>query len=240
MQAQQTVVSASLILSGPCHPAWNMAVDEALLRCAQDEGIPRLIVRFYGWDRPSASMGYFQNYRAAQAVCAGEAAPRFIVRRATGGGMVRHGADWTYSLVYPQNALAGGANDYQFVHGLIQQALQQTMGWSDMAALPEEFGHRGRIAQCFVQPSAFDLMRGSRKIAGAAQKRSKGWMLHQGTVDLAADADAIAGTGMAFARILEKYAGGELSRRDLTPGEEAQAKGLLESRYATEAWNRKF
>ena len=86
-----------LLNSGPGHCAFNMAFDEALL-----EGMPRLgkpVLRFYGWVEPAASFGYFQKFAEVERLTH----LRPLVRRPTGGAIVTHDRDWTYSLVVPTN-----------------------------------------------------------------------------------------------------------------------------------------
>ena len=84
-----------LLNSSPGAADLNMALDEALLEFASQSGKP--VSRFYGWVERAASFGYSQKY--------GEVARltvlRPLVRRPTGGGLVPHDADWTYSLVFP-------------------------------------------------------------------------------------------------------------------------------------------
>src|SRR5882672_6639797 len=84
-----------LLQCGPRAAAVNMALDEALLELA-----PRLnqpILRFYSWDESAASFGYFQKLAEIS-----HATPlRPLVRRPTGGGLVPHDSDWTYSLIFP-------------------------------------------------------------------------------------------------------------------------------------------
>src|SRR5512136_3380387 len=84
-----------LLNSGNCDPASNMALDEALLLAAARLGRP--VLRFYGWTEPAASFGYFQKYAEIEQTTR----LRPLVRRPTGGGLVPHDADWTYSLVFP-------------------------------------------------------------------------------------------------------------------------------------------
>ena len=73
-----------------------MALDEALL-----ESVSRLVrpvLRFYGWTAPAAYVWLFPE------ILGGGTPPRgcvHFVRRPTGGGIVPHDADWTYSLVFP-------------------------------------------------------------------------------------------------------------------------------------------
>ena len=74
-------------------PAWNMAADEVLLTRAAARGRP--LLRFYGWDRPAVTIGYVQNHDAAPA------AGYTVIRRPTGGGVVFHDHDITYTAVFP-------------------------------------------------------------------------------------------------------------------------------------------
>ena len=72
--------------------AENMAIDEALLETAV---VPT--IRFYRWRSPALSFGYFGKFSDVAVY----AAERDLVRRWTGGGIVFHGDDLTYSIVIP-------------------------------------------------------------------------------------------------------------------------------------------
>jgi hypothetical protein len=90
-------VDIRLIIDPPQNGAWNMAVDEALLLDAIEDGSATL--RFYQWSEPTLSLGYFQRYadrnqHHASRNCA-------IVRRQSGGGAILHDRELTYSLVLP-------------------------------------------------------------------------------------------------------------------------------------------
>ena len=54
-----------LIIDPPAPGAWNMAVDEALLLDAAENGLATL--RFYQWSEPTLSLGYFQRVRRSRA-----------------------------------------------------------------------------------------------------------------------------------------------------------------------------
>src|SRR5580692_3099009 len=79
-----------LLLHGPDSPARNMAVDEALLREVREP-----VLRLYEWSVPAVSLGYFQSASLAPE-------DRPFVRRYTGGGLVDHARDITYTLVLPR------------------------------------------------------------------------------------------------------------------------------------------
>src|SRR5437016_7001273 len=69
-----------------------MALDEVLLETSTS---PTL--RSYRWKSPALSFGYFGSY----AEVADQRGAREIVRRWTGGGVVPHGDDLTYSVIIP-------------------------------------------------------------------------------------------------------------------------------------------
>src|SRR5438876_2165991 len=97
--------------------ALNMAMDEALLESAQ---VPS--IRFYRWDALALSFGYFGKF----ADVADYASERALVRRWTGGGVVFHGDDLTYSIVIPPSDSTfreSSMSIYAAVHEAICNAL---------------------------------------------------------------------------------------------------------------------
>src|SRR5262245_43661238 len=86
-----------VIDSGEGAADFNMAFDEALLEFVATIGQP--VLRFYGWNESAASFGYSQRYSDVSRWTV----LRPLVRRPTGGGLVSHDKDWTYSLVFPPN-----------------------------------------------------------------------------------------------------------------------------------------
>ncbi|MBX3423638.1 MAG: hypothetical protein KF752_18940 [Pirellulaceae bacterium] len=75
----------------------NMAIDQTMLQRTAQDRLPRL--RFYQWDQPTVSLGYFQKFGDYQKFPLVGTLP--VVRRATGGGAIVHHHDWTYSLTVP-------------------------------------------------------------------------------------------------------------------------------------------
>jgi len=161
--------------TGPGDPAFNMALDEALL-----ESMPRLgcpVLRFYGWTQPAASFGYFQKYAEVERLTP----LRPLVRRPTGGGIVPHKDDWTYSVVVPTShpwysLLA--IESYRSVHEWIRQAFASLGVQAELALQPQ----REQAGQCFMGYEQFDVLVRGRKIAGAAQRRRRDGLLIQGSV----------------------------------------------------------
>jgi lipoate-protein ligase A len=164
-----------LIRSGAGEPAHNMALDNALLEAAAAIGKP--VLRFYGWTEPAATFGYFQKYRDVERWTK----LRPLIRRPTGGGLVPHDADWTYSLVFPPadpwHALSA-VKSYQRVHEWIRLAFQKVGVLTELAACCR----KALPGQCFVGNEKFDVLWHERKVAGAAQRRNRNGLLIQGSV----------------------------------------------------------
>jgi lipoyl(octanoyl) transferase len=150
----------------------NMALDEALLEKAS---VP--LLRFYRWQRPSISFGYFGRY----AEVAHESGQREIVRRWTGGGIVPHGDDLTYSVIIPAaHALFEGSSPeiYRAIHEALQAALKANGIAADLFRETTP-----KISEaCFANAVRADVMSAGRKIAGAAHRRSRAGLLHQGSI----------------------------------------------------------
>src|SRR6516225_9123517 len=108
-----------VLRSGAGDPALNIALDEALLEAAVRLNGP--ILRFYGWTEPAASFGYFQHYSDVERLTL----LRPLVRRPTGGGIVPHDRDWTYSAVFPPSHPWYGfsaVQSYRQIHEWIRRA----------------------------------------------------------------------------------------------------------------------
>ncbi|MSU61391.1 MAG: hypothetical protein EXS31_03185 [Pedosphaera sp.] len=164
-----------LLQSGVCASAWNMAWDEALLESAVTRSDP--VVRFYGWREAAATFGYSQRF----ADVSRWTTLRPLIRRPTGGGLVLHDSDWTYSVVIPPSHSwyqLRAAESYQRMHEWIRDAFARMNLVTELSP----GCHKDIPGQCFAGAEKFDVLRAGRKIAGAAQRRNKDGLLIQGSV----------------------------------------------------------
>lgn len=164
-----------ILQSGACPPAYNMALDEALLEAATRLEQP--VLRFYGWTLPAATFGYSQRY----AEVSSWTALRPLVRRPTGGGLVPHDRDWTYSLAFPVDHpwyRKKAVESYRAVHEWIQRAFARVGVQGELAAA----ARKSVPGQCFIGAEQFDLLLAGSKIAGAAQRRTRAGLLIQGSI----------------------------------------------------------
>ena len=164
-----------LLNSGKCDPAFNMALDEALLENASRLNAP--VLRFYGWTAPAATVGYFQKISEVE-----RATPlRPLIRRPTGGGIVPHDADWTYSAVFPPGHewhSLKAEESYRRIHDWLRRTFAEMNVATELAPCCK----KSLPGQCFVGHEKHDLLWHGKKIAGAAQRRNQLGLLIQGSV----------------------------------------------------------
>ncbi len=195
--------------------AMNMAVDEALLEFARTPSL-----RFYCWRTASLSFGYFGTFASV----AEHQTDRDIVRRWTGGGSVFHGRDFTYSLVLPARHASASRSVYAAVHEAIRRALSGSVEVSLADAAAPKISDA-----CFANPVEADVMANGQKIAGAAQRRTRAGLLHQGSIQL----DSLPGE---FARAFAGEVCSAFEPRDLPRAVLDRALQIAQERYATAAW----
>ena len=221
-----------LLQSGPGDPAFNMALDEALLNAAPRLGRP--VLRFYGWTEPAASFGYFQRYADIERMTP----LRPLVRRPTGGGLVPHDADWTYSLVFPPTAGWYGlsaTNSYRQMHEWIRAAFARLGVPTELAPACS----KTLPGQCFQGHEMFDLLWRGRKIAGAAQRRTRDGLLIQGSVQPRQLAAARTDWEKAMCETARIEQGAEWTSFEPDAALAERAEELARRKYSQREYNRK-
>lgn len=150
--------------------ALNMAIDQVLLETTTEP-----VLRIYDWEQPTISFGYRHDFTERN-----DDLP--VVRRWTGGGIVRHQQDATYAIIVPHGhpwARTRPLDSYHSLHHALAMCLNQS-GDEPCRLATEADCKPGTL--CFDAPAMFDVLRGDTKIAGAGQRRSRAGLLHQGSV----------------------------------------------------------
>jgi lipoate-protein ligase A len=161
---------------------YNMAIDEAMLTL-QSKCNLKPTLRVYGWTRPTFSFGYFQKMDDEVEVEACRMAKVDLIKRPTGGGMVVHGWDLTYTVVVgldnpliPREPI----NSYRIIGQCVVEALKDL----GIEAYTSSSASEADLNVCLAKSALYDVMIENKKVAGAAQRRRKGVLLNQGYIAL--------------------------------------------------------
>lgn len=164
-----------------------MAIDEALLDCFTPDSDPP-ILRLYGWSPAAFSFGRFQNPEETIDLDRCHADNITAVRRITGGGIIFHGSELTYSLVVSSDFAGGGSRVkdafFQLTSFLLDFYRQLGLD-ADYAAnrrTGERFG--SRTALCFAGLESCDILINGKKIGGNAQRRIRNIIFQHGSIPL--------------------------------------------------------
>ncbi len=225
----------------------NMADDLLLL-----EHFPRpetIRWRHYGWSRPAFTFGYGQKYDLVKNRLAEYPGCR-LCRRPTGGGIVDHLDDWTYSLVLPAGHPLYRDRTCQ-IYRLVHKALAEALHDHGLSASLEESQAKSNgkcvitaveAAECFFGPAEHDVVNPStgRKIAGGALKRNRYGLLFQGSVDRTAagtigDWFALAAT---FTQVLGRRLEAEPKAEPWPEFQPGRAE-TISALFASDDWNRR-
>ena len=221
----------------PRPAALNMALDEVLL---EGIGVAPLL-RIYRWERPAVSFGYFGCVEDA----AREWPDREMVRRWTGGGIVAHGQDLTFSLLVPRSsplAAMRPAESYRRIHAAVASALADAGHPGGVLQSAAPVGDADAPHACFKNPVRHDLLLADRKVAGGAQRRTRRGLLHQGSIQLAVPGQRVPGAGNPepLAAFLPRAFGTVLEARGLAAGEIEAATALAATKYGNATWLRRM
>lgn len=161
--------------------AENMALDFLLLQRWPKPPVPRF--RHYGWRGPAFTFGYAQKIAAVRALLPPDVTLD-LCRRPTGGGLVDHRDDWTYTLVIPRGHPLEdlrATQSYREVHEALATALRAQGVACVLKTAADETEGKGI---CFQRAEIYDVVHATsgEKIAGAAQKRNKHGLLFQGSI----------------------------------------------------------
>ncbi len=202
-----------LIIDGALDGAANMAVDDALLDEVQRSPGARTVVRFYGWRRPTISLGRNQKIENAVDVDYCRANGIDIVHRPTGGRAVLHDDELTYAVISNDSSYFGDT-----IYGNYRRVSEALcLGYNDLgiAAIlaPDtrkpDVPDNGIDPPCFLSPSRYELMVDGRKIVGSAQRRVRRSFLQHGSMPITCNRDHLArATGLTdSAPLLMEMAG---------------------------------
>lgn len=170
---------------GAHDPAAAMARDAALLAAAEAGAEP--VLRLHRFAPHGITLGYAQDPAAELDLgrCARDGVP--WARRPTGGRAIFHAEEWTYALAAPLDDPAWGgdlATAYARTSDLVLRSLIRlgVPARRAAAAAPAWRAGGGPAPPCFASRSRHEIVLGTGKLVGSAQRRTRRALLQQGSV----------------------------------------------------------
>lgn len=178
----------NIIDSGRHSAAWNMQKDCELLDSL--DSTPSLTFHLYDWEAPSATFGHFSNPMDFLSSSSVAEYGLQLARRPTGGGVIFHEFDFAFSILisaahpwFSSNTLA----NYEVINRRVAASIKEFLSTHPPLQLfkpATETSKPSRPSFCMAQLTPYDVALGGKKIAGAAQRRTKKGILHQGSICL--------------------------------------------------------
>jgi lipoate-protein ligase A len=167
-----------LILTNINSAKMNMAIDKALTISYQKDDTP--ILRFYTWEN-SFTVGLSQDLEHYSDLK--EIYKDNCSKRITGGGVLFHGHDISYSLILSNNEL-GNLNVKQSYEKICQFLLEfyKQLGLNPSFVKDSEYIKLKKNEFCQVGFEAYDIVINGNKIGGNAQKRNKKLIFQHGSI----------------------------------------------------------
>ncbi len=163
-----------VIIDGAGAPERNMAADETLARSMQVRG-GSPFARFYRWNPPSMSFGYFQPVERLVDIRAAEAAGIGVVRRKSGGKMVFHADEITFSIGMSLPLLRHGIAGKGDFLSCFQALMRPLVDALTVAGVPARFSENQEVESgrsdrihCYAAAAGHSIYAGGKKLIGAA------------------------------------------------------------------------
>ncbi|OGS57784.1 MAG: hypothetical protein A3J79_02755 [Elusimicrobia bacterium RIFOXYB2_FULL_62_6] len=233
-------MTEGLIIETPEFDAYEqMAADELLC-----ESIPSPhTLRFYNWRQPGVTFGYSQRIAAVKAsVEAQRPGLKDIVRRPTGGGIVFHESDLTFSFIFRQpGTFFEPAKTYDRLHRAITGAYARAgVGFELLNARTPDYRTNDPAMDCFAKPVNLDILYNGKKVLGGALRKFGDHMLYQASFQ-APDSRTNAGFHRnTVIKALGEEFGLSWKTVGFSAGELEKVKGLVLSKYGSNGWNERI
>jgi len=235
-----------------------MALDEAMARSLEGG---QALLRTYAWTRPTVSFGRNEPARGLWSEDAAEGLGMDFVRRPTGGRVVLHDTEVTYTVLVPVRAMGGPREAYRRINAALAAAMRglgadvDAVGGETPDTLPLDAG------PCFQSPAEGEVVGLGRKLIGSAQARVGGALLQHGSIILSGDQSRLAAlnpeadgferpatleelvgpvdfdtVAVTVAAAMSAEFGGVWTESELRPDELRAAEELVTTRYGRPEW----
>jgi len=173
-----------LIRSKPHTGAYNMALDQKIFTRYLEDGVP--VLRVYRWSKPAFTYGVSQDPSDDLGLkrCASDGIE--VVKRMTGGGILLHDDEITYSFVCSKSDVGEPKSVFVSYREICAFLIRfyGSLGLNASFALstPEFKKNSAPSDICSASHEKYDIVINGKKMGGNAQKRARQAIFQHGSI----------------------------------------------------------
>ena len=157
----------------------QMACDEVMCETMPE----KYILRFFNWKKPGITFGFAQRYKNIIETLNERQKSFDITRRPTGGGLVIHETDITFSFIFYSPEEFNPKKTYDIIHSAIFEEYRENGINIDIANVSNSnYNINNPIMECFKKPVDMDLLYNGKKVLGGALRKFSDYMLYQASL----------------------------------------------------------
>lgn len=170
----------ALLTSGKLSAKENMLIDKALFEGFKANDLP--IFRVYEWET-SYTYGVSQKIETIQDLKQLKSYRDNYAKRMTGGGILFHGNDISYSLVIPTRYVKNLSvkESYELICSFLMK-FYRSLGLNPLYAKDLQDIHLSKSEYCQEGYEPYDILVEGKKIGGNAQRRTKEKIFQHGSI----------------------------------------------------------
>ncbi len=217
----------------------QMAADEIMC-----DSLPeKFILRFYNWKEPGITFGYSQRYNFVMDTLSKETKQNTpLIRRPTGGGVVHHEKDLTFSFIfhYPEEFFKP-LEIYNRIHNAIN--IQYALSGRKFDVFKEEktnYDINNPVMDCFKKPVDMDILHNGKKALGGALRKFGDYTLYQASLQIDKARENEVFHKNIIANALSKEFNIDWLSEKLNTERLSKLKELVQSKFMSDEWNKRI
>ncbi|MEF3279694.1 MAG: hypothetical protein K6357_01835 [Elusimicrobiota bacterium] len=172
---------ALIIKTNPFDVYENMSCDEIFCETMPE----KYILRFFNWAKNGITFGLSQRFSVVLKELNEIEQSLDITRRPTGGGLVIHKNDITFSFIFYSPEEFNPLKTYEKLHTAItKEYLKNGIELNLLNSKTQNYDINNNITNCFKKPVEKDIMAGNRKILGGAIRKFSDYILYQASLQM--------------------------------------------------------
>lgn len=180
-----------LIRSASAEAIYNMSLDRKIFQRYLEDRIP--VLRIYSWQTPSFTYGVSQDPQKYIRLSDCAADGIGVSQRITGGGVLFHDNEITYSFVCSKEDIGepeGVLVSYRLICAFLIRFYESLGIKAQFALETKDFSKKKTPSDfCGASFEKYDILINNRKIGGNAQKRARQAIFQHGSIPISIDWD---------------------------------------------------